>query len=95
MKSNRRAAYDAARADLPADLDERLLLNERGEVCDGTITTVFFDAGEGMRTPPLEAGLLPGILRETMLETGRCREAPLPGRPCRGCGSGSAIRCAG
>lgn len=79
VKSNRRAAYDAARADLPADLDERLLLNERGEVCDGTITTVFFDAGEGMRTPQLEAGLLPGILRETMLETGRCREAPLPG----------------
>lgn len=95
VKSNRRAAYDAARADLPADLDERLLLNERGEVCDGTITTVFFDAGEGMRTPPLEAGLLPGILRETMLETGRCREAPLPGEALPRVRLWSAIRCAG
>ncbi|MGP3699355.1 aminotransferase class IV family protein [Rhodobacter sp. NSM] len=78
IKSSRRPAYDAARASLAEDLDEVLFLNERDEVCDGTITTVFFDAGEGMRTPPLSAGLLPGVLRATMLDTGRCREAPLP-----------------
>jgi len=63
VKSTRRAAYDAARAALPAGLDEVLFLNERGEVCDGTITTVFFDRGQGMRTPPLSSGLLPGVLR--------------------------------
>uniref|UniRef100_A4WPF5 Probable branched-chain-amino-acid aminotransferase n=1 Tax=Cereibacter sphaeroides (strain ATCC 17025 / ATH 2.4.3) TaxID=349102 RepID=A4WPF5_CERS5 len=79
VKSSRRAAYDAARAALPEGIDELLFLNERGELCDGTITTVFFDAGEGMRTPPLSSGLLPGILRESMLDAGRCREAPLPG----------------
>ena len=54
------AAGDAA---LPEGLDEVLFLNERGEVCDGSITTVFFDRGEGMRTPPLSSGLLPGVLR--------------------------------
>jgi 4-amino-4-deoxychorismate lyase len=63
VKSTRRAAYDAARAALPAGLDEVVFLNERGEVCDGTITTVFFDRGQGMRTPPLSCGLLPGVLR--------------------------------
>lgn len=63
VKSTRRAAYDAARAGLPAGLDEVILLNERGEVCDGSITTVFFDRGAGMRTPPLSSGLLPGVLR--------------------------------
>ncbi|GLS86478.1 aminotransferase class IV [Cypionkella aquatica] len=63
IKSTRRAAYDAARAALPAGLDEVILCNERGEVCDGTITTVFFDRGQGMRTPPLHCGLLPGVLR--------------------------------
>ena len=52
-----------ARAALPAGLDEVVFLNERGEVCDGTITTVFFDRGAGMRTPPLACGLLPGVLR--------------------------------
>jgi 4-amino-4-deoxychorismate lyase len=78
VKTTRRAAYDAARAGLPEGLDEVVFLNERGEVCDGTITTVFFDAGQGMRTPPLNCGLLPGVLREEMLETGQCREVVLP-----------------
>jgi 4-amino-4-deoxychorismate lyase len=63
VKSTRRAAYDRARAALPEGLDEVIFLNERGEVCDGSITTVFFDRGQGMRTPPLACGLLPGVLR--------------------------------
>ncbi len=66
LKSTRRAAYDAERAALPPGVDEAIFLNERGEVCDGTITTVFFDRGQGMRTPPLSCGLLPGVLREEL-----------------------------
>jgi 4-amino-4-deoxychorismate lyase len=77
VKTTRRAAYDLARAELPAGLDEVIFLNGAGEVCDGTITTVFFDAGEGLRTPPLRCGLLPGVLREEMLETGQAQEAVL------------------
>ncbi|TAG09758.1 MAG: aminotransferase class IV [Rhodobacterales bacterium] len=63
VKSTNRAAYDEARAALPLGLDEVIFLNERGEVCDGTITTVFFDRGQGLRTPPCSSGLLPGVLR--------------------------------
>ncbi|MBL9051061.1 MAG: aminotransferase class IV family protein [Tabrizicola sp.] len=63
IKSTRRETYDSARAALPQGLDEVLFLNERGEVCEGTITTLFFDRGQGMRTPPLGSGLLPGVLR--------------------------------
>lgn len=63
IKSSHRPAYDHARATLPASLDEVIFLNERDEVCDGSITTVFFDRGEGLRTPPRRAGLLPGVLR--------------------------------
>jgi 4-amino-4-deoxychorismate lyase len=63
IKSTQRPAYDAARAALPTGLDEVILLNERGEVADGSITTVFFDRGHGMRTPPLASGALPGVLR--------------------------------
>ncbi len=66
VKSTRRAVYDRARAAMPEGLDEVILLNERGEVCDGTITTVFFDRGAGLRTPPLSAGLLPGVLRRAL-----------------------------
>ncbi len=63
VKSTRREVYDRARAALSPDLDEVLFLNERGEVCDGSITSVFFDRGQGLRTPPLSCGLLPGVLR--------------------------------
>ena len=66
VKSTNRVVYDQARAALPAGLEEVIFLNERGEVCDGTITTVFFDRGQGMRTPPLASGLLPGVLRAEM-----------------------------
>lgn len=62
-KTTRRKLYDETRATLPAGIDEAIFLNERGEVCEGTITNLFFDRGQGMRTPPLTSGLLPGVLR--------------------------------
>lgn len=74
LKTTRRAAYDRARAALPPGIDEAILLNERDEVCDGTITTVFFDRGQGLRTPPRSAGLLPGILRAELLDRGAREE---------------------
>lgn len=77
VKSSNRFAYDQARANLPSGLDEVIFLNERGEVCDGSITTVFFDAGQGLCTPPLTCGLLPGVLRAEMLASGAVREAVL------------------
>ena len=80
VKSTRRAAYDDARAALPEGLDELVFLNERGEVCDGTITTVFFDRGQGWRTPPLASGLLPGVLRAELIALGAVREEVLEAR---------------
>lgn len=63
VKSTHRPAYDAARAALPVGWDEVILLNEWGEVADGSISTLFFDCGAGLRTPPLSSGALPGVLR--------------------------------
>lgn len=80
VKSTHRPLHDRIRAQLPAGLGEALLANERDEVAEGTITTVFFDRGQGWRTPPLTAGALPGILREQLLEQGVAREEPLPVR---------------
>lgn len=77
IKSTRRPVYDAARAALPAGADEALLLNERGEVCEGTIANVFLDRGGPLLTPPLAAGLLPGVLRAELLAAGAAREAML------------------
>lgn len=74
LKSTRRGQYDAARAALPPGIDEVIFLNERDEVCDGSITTLFFDRGQGLCTPPLASGLLAGVLRAELLASGRCHE---------------------
>jgi len=68
-KTSRRAVYDAARAEHPREtIDEVLLLNEKDEVCEGTITNVFVDDGSGtLLTPPLSSGCLAGILRTSLI----------------------------
>lgn len=76
VKTSQRAVYDTARAAL-TDLDEVLFLNERGEVCEGTITNVFADLGDGLVTPPVSCGCLPGVLRGEMLASGEVRERVL------------------
>lgn len=86
IKSSHRPTYEAARAALPSGADEAVLLNERGEVCEGTITSIFLTDGACLLTPPLASGLLPGVLRESLLASGRAREAvlhpdDLAGRP--------------
>jgi 4-amino-4-deoxychorismate lyase len=77
VKSTERRRHDAAREALPHGIDEAVLLNERGEVCEGTITNVFVDLGQGLVTPPLGSGLLPGVLRGELLAGGACREEVL------------------
>ncbi len=77
FKTTNRDLYDQTRAGLPSGIDEAIFLNERGEVCEGTITNIFADLGSGLVTPPVRCGLLPGILRQEMLETGACSEAVL------------------
>ena len=77
IKTTRRQLYDRDRAALPAGTHEYLYANQQGELCEGTITTLFFDIGSGLCTPPLRCGLLPGCLRAELLETGAAREAVL------------------
>ena len=75
-KTTRREAYAQARAEyLATEADEVLLANERGEVCEGTITTFFADFGDNVLvTPQLGCGLLAGVLRAEMLEEGKAME---------------------
>jgi Branched-chain amino acid aminotransferase/4-amino-4-deoxychorismate lyase len=78
FKTTERALYDAARAALPPDIDEWLFLNERDELCEGTITNLFLEMPDGTWwTPPLRAGCLPGVLRAGLVQEGRVRVARL------------------
>jgi 4-amino-4-deoxychorismate lyase len=76
-KTSRRQLYTHARSEyLVTQADEVLLANERGEICEGTITNVFADFGDGaLMTPRLDCGLLPGVLRAELLDEGRAQEA--------------------
>ena len=79
-KTARREFYDKARAEFPAEkADEVLLLNERGELCEGTITTLFVKraSSEVLMTPKLSCGLLRGVLRQHLLDTNLAAEAVL------------------
>ena len=78
-KTTERAAHDRARAALAPGIDEALFLNRRGEVAEGTITNLFADFGDGLLTPPLACGCLPGIMRAELLALGRAREAAIRG----------------
>lgn len=77
VKTTNRAVYDTARASLPAGADEVIFLNERGEVCEGTITNIFAQIDGRLLTPPLSCGLLPGVLRAELLDIGQAHEAVL------------------
>ncbi len=87
-KTTRREVYEAARAEYSVeDVDEVLLLNERDELCEGTITNIFVEQADGtLTTPPISSGLLAGILRGDLIREGRAKsglvkEADLAGRP--------------
>ncbi|MFT3689068.1 aminotransferase class IV [Paenirhodobacter sp.] len=84
LKTTERAIYDRTRAALPPGVDEAVLLNERGEVADGTITNVFVAEGAGWLTPSLTSGCLPGVLRADLLARGLAREAVLRPADLRG-----------
>ena len=77
IKTSHRPVYDAARAALPLGVDEALLKNAEGHLCEGTITSIFMRREGRFLTPPLSCGLLPGVLRETLLADGRAEEAVL------------------
>ncbi|WP_207099746.1 aminotransferase class IV [Paracoccus shandongensis] len=77
IKTSHRPVYDHARAALSDGVDEAILLNERGEVCEGTITSLFLRRGDRFLTPPLDCGLLPGVLRQSLIDAGKAQEARL------------------
>ena len=72
-KSSNRDLYDAERANLPDGIDELVYLNERNEVCEGTITNIFVKIDGHWLTPPLSSGCLPGVLRRKKIEDASCK----------------------
>ncbi len=75
-KTTARDRYREAAARHP-DADDVLLVNLGGEVTESTIANLAVRIGGRWWTPPLEAGLLPGVFRARLLRAGRLRERPI------------------
>src|SRR5438552_845909 len=60
---------------------EPILLNETGEVAEGASANVFMVKAGVVLTPPLDAGLLPGVTRQVVLELGRSLGVPMREEP--------------
>jgi para-aminobenzoate synthetase/4-amino-4-deoxychorismate lyase len=79
-KTTRREVYDRELAAAREEgFFEVIFVNERGELTEGAFTNLFLDRGGNLATPPVECGLLDGVLRRHLLreEEGRVTESVL------------------
>ena len=72
-KTTRRDPYNERLVRHP-DVDDVLLVNERGEITESTIANVAVKLAGNWVTPPVESGCLPGIYRRVLLDEGRLTE---------------------
>ena len=54
-----------------------LFANEHGALCEGSRSNVYVFRDGAWRTPPVSAGLLGGVMRSQLLESGRAVESDL------------------
>lgn len=74
-KTSDRRFYDRARE--ASGADEVVFVDADGFLTEGSFTNAFVERGGVLLTPPLARGLLPGVLRAELLDSGRAREAEL------------------
>ncbi len=77
-KSSDRGFYEAALGIArEAGAVEALLLREDGKLTEGSWTSIFVERDGILLTPPAALGLLPGVFRRSLIDSGRAREAEL------------------
>ncbi|WP_454278638.1 aminodeoxychorismate synthase component I [Sphingomonas sp. Marseille-Q8236] len=74
-KTSARGFYDAARA--RAGTAEVVFEAPDGSLTEGSYTSLFVPRGDRLATPPLAHGLLPGVLRGHLIESGQAVEERL------------------
>jgi para-aminobenzoate synthetase/4-amino-4-deoxychorismate lyase len=77
-KTTDRVFYEDALAAAQGEgADEALLVRPDGLITEGSVTNVFVEREGVLLTPPAALGLLPGVLRRSLIESGRAQEAEL------------------
>ena len=74
-KTTYRPWYEEARKEAEKlGLSEIVFFDEKGRLIEGSISNIFLEIDHRIYTPPIFLRLLPGILRESLLESGICEE---------------------
>jgi len=60
-----------------ADAFEAVFTDPQGRLTEGSYTNIFVERDGKLLTPPLERGLLPGLLRQRLIDEGQAEEADL------------------
>ena len=77
-KSSDRHFYEAALAAARGvGAGEALLIRDDGLLTEGSFTSLFVERDGTLLTPPASLGLLPGVLRRSLIDAGRALEAEL------------------
>jgi branched-subunit amino acid aminotransferase/4-amino-4-deoxychorismate lyase len=76
-KTTNREVYDAARSEA-GDGADAILVNEHGEITETTIMNIAVMRDRRWITPATSCGLLPGVLREELLQRGTIVEGIVP-----------------
>lgn len=76
-KTSRREAYELAVREVPKGC-EPIMFNAQGNVTESAIANIVYQIGGELLTPPLADGLLPGVLRDELLDKGVITERTLP-----------------
>jgi len=75
-KTTRRPLYQKANLWLQVHPEyvDCLFMNQHGQLCEGSRSNVYLQLCGVWYTPPLICGVLPGVMRETLLESGHVYE---------------------
>ena len=61
-----------------AGFDDAITVNAKGHICEGSVTNLIISIGDQWFTPPVEDELLPGIMRQIILENQLVRAESIP-----------------
>ncbi|HEX7872868.1 MAG TPA: aminotransferase class IV [Sphingobium sp.] len=81
-KTTDRTVYDAAKE--AGGTYEVLMIDADGYLTEGTFTSIFLERNDRLVTPPLSRGVLPGVLRQHLLDIGEAVEGDIRPSDIRG-----------
>jgi len=77
-KTTRRDIYDKERIEaLEEGFFDVIYMNTKGQITEGAISNIFLLLDNHLYTPPVKCGLLSGVLRRDLLDSGRVCEKTL------------------